>query len=82
MRVPARPSCLAKVVSDDFPVFHWCHDARPRYVTTSRERVMAEKAALGNKEVISAVPAPFLQESALQIRNLDSPARKLQTRSA
>ena len=28
------------------------------------------------------MPALFLQESALQVRNLDSPARKLQTRSA
>jgi hypothetical protein len=44
--------------------------------------VFVEKAALRNKEVVSTVPAPFLQESALQFCNLDSPARKLQTRSA
>jgi hypothetical protein len=47
-----------------------------------RARVLGETAALRNQEVVSAVPALFLQESASQFRNLDSPARKLQTRSA
>ena len=48
----------------------------------ARARNGRKKPALRNKEVISAVPAPFLQESALQFRNFNSPARKLQTRSA
>src|SRR5690349_13971434 len=37
---------------------------------------------LRNKEIVSAVPVSFLQESALQHRDFNFPARKPQTRSA
>jgi hypothetical protein len=54
----------------------------PGKSSLARVDIARKKQRLRNKEVVSAVPALFLQESALQVRNLDSPARKLQTRSA